>query len=135
MARKITFLTFSFLALSAGRAIEIVCPNGLRVHFTLAARHKSSTDSSLCARAGGTLCGKKLRSDYKNDASLKEPSCVRVPRSSENGHLAHICLLVPMGLRALTLVEAHTLQRFERRPVLAMKKKCSLCSGPPCDCA
>jgi hypothetical protein len=63
-----------------------------------------------------------LRSDYKKDASLKRPFCVSAMRSSRNGHLAHICLLVLTGLCALTLVEAHTLQRFTRRPVLVRKK-------------
>lgn len=36
------FFTFLFLPPSAGPAVEIVCQNGLRVYFTLAARHKLS---------------------------------------------------------------------------------------------
>lgn len=96
-------------------------------------------DFSVCAHAGGTLCSEKLRSDYKNNASLKRPFCVRVQRSSANGHLAHISLLVSTGLCALTLVEAHTLrhthpahtlQRFARRPVLAHRKSTARAVGP-----
>lgn len=42
-----------------------------------------------------------------------------------------LVLLVPLGLCALTLVEAHTLQRLARRPVLALEKSTARAAGPP----
>lgn len=64
-------------------AIEMVPIMRAHTHFTLRELNKIQCVQPLRAGAGGSLCTKMLRSDYKKDASAKRPFCARQLSSNE----------------------------------------------------